>query len=59
MAFAWLDTKEVRDSDAVAYAILNDTSGSVSRSVDKALASYGVRSIRWSAREETARSLAN
>ena len=59
MAFAWLDTKEVRDADAVAYAILNDTGGSVPRSVDKALASYGVRSIRWSAREEVAKNLAN
>lgn len=57
-AFAWLDTKEVRDPNAVAYAILNDADGSVPRSVDKALDSYGVRTIRWSSREDAIESLA-
>lgn len=52
MAFAWLDTKEVRDPDAVAYAIINDVDRSVSPSVDKALRNYGVQPIRWSAREQ-------
>ena len=58
MAFAWLDTREVRDPNAAAYAILNDSGGSVPRSVDKALDSYGVRTIRWSAREEAVTNLA-
>ncbi len=58
MAFAWLDTKEVRNPNAVAYAILNDADGSVPRSVDKALDSYGVRTIPWSSREDAVESLA-
>ena len=58
MAFAWLDTKGVRNPHAVAYAILNDKDGSVPQSVDKALNSYGVRAIRWSTREEAAKDLA-
>lgn len=58
MAFAWLDTKEVRDPDAVACAILNDATGSVPRSVDRALDRYGVRPIRWSSREDEVESLA-
>ncbi len=57
MAFAWLDTKEVRDPNAAAYAILNDTGGSVPPSVDRALDSYGVRTILWSAREDAVKSL--
>lgn len=58
MAFAWLDTKEVRDPDSVAYAIINDTDKAVPGTVDKALRNYGVRTIRWSAREEAVPHLA-
>lgn len=58
MAFAWLDTKGVRNPHAIAYAILNDEDGSVPQSVDEALNSYGVRAIRWSTRAEAAEDLA-
>ncbi len=57
MAFAWLDTKEVRDPDSIAYAFINDADKPVPLSVDKALRSYGVQTIRWSAREDTVRDL--
>ena len=58
MVFAWEDTKEARDPNAVAYAILNDADRSVSRFVDKALESYDVRPVRWSTREEAIKNLA-
>ena len=58
VAFAWLDTKGVRDPDSIAYAIINDADKSVPPSVDKALRNYGVRPIRWSAREEAVEALA-
>ncbi len=58
MVFAWEDTKEARDPNTVAYAILNDADRSVSRFVDKALESYDVRPVRWSTREEAIKKLA-
>ena len=58
MVFAWEDTKEARDPNAVAYAILNDADRSVSRFVDKALESYDVRPVRWSTRGEAIKNLA-
>ena len=58
MAFAWLDTKQVRDPDSVAYAIINDEDKAVPRTVDKALRSYGVQPVRWSTRDEALPNLA-
>lgn len=58
MAFAWLDTKEVRDPDSVAYAIINDSEKAVPQTVDTALRNYGVRTIRWSDREKAVLHLA-
>ena len=52
MAFAWLDTKEVRDTNSVAYAIINDADKAIPQAVDTALRNYGVQTIRWSDREE-------
>lgn len=50
MAFAWIDTREVRPESAVAYAILNDGDHEVSVSVLDALRSYDVTPILWSDR---------
>ena len=58
MAFAWVDTEDVRDPDSIAYAFINDADQVVPHSTDKALRKYGVRPIRWSAREEALRDLA-
>lgn len=58
VAFAWIDTKEVRAPDSRAYALLNDTDQSVSAAVMDALRSYDVRPIPWSQREEVREELA-
>ena len=58
MAFAWMDTKEVRAADSRAYAILNDTERAISQSVMDAMRTYEVYPISWSARDEARRELA-
>lgn len=52
VAFAWVDTKEVRSASSKAYAILNDAEHEPSPAVLDALRNYGVEPIRWSARED-------
>lgn len=52
VAFAWIDTKEVRPSDSKAYAFLNDSEHSVSTDVLEALRNYNVQPILWSRRED-------
>ncbi|MBA4313267.1 MAG: hypothetical protein C0417_11635 [Chlorobiaceae bacterium] len=52
VAFAWVDTREVRPSDSKAYAFLNDTEHTVQAGVLDALRSYDVSPIVWSKREE-------
>ncbi len=58
IAFAWIDTKEVRPPDSRAYAMLNDTEQPVSQGVLEALTSYDVHPIPWSKRESALRELA-
>jgi hypothetical protein len=58
VAFAWIDTKEVRSPDSRAYAILNDSEQLVSVAVTDALQSYDVKPIPWSRREEVREELA-
>ena len=55
--FAWLDTRENRQPDTRAYAILNDDNRNVSASVLEALSEYDVRPIVWSAREDAVNEL--
>ena len=52
VAFAWIDTKEVRSQDAKAFALLNDAEISLSSAVTDALQNYDVYPIPWSKREE-------
>lgn len=52
MAFAWLDTKENRDPESHAYAILNDSEGSISDSTLSAMRKYDIQTVLWSIREE-------
>lgn len=49
--FAWIDTREVRPAESVAYALLNDTDRVVSTDVIEALRSYQVNPVRWSERD--------
>jgi len=52
MAFAWIDTREVRPPDSQAYAFLNDFSRGVRNDVLAALRNYDVHPVRWTAREQ-------
>ncbi|RJP21880.1 MAG: DUF1829 domain-containing protein [Candidatus Omnitrophota bacterium] len=58
VAFAWIDTKEVRPPDSRAYAILNDSERELHSSVIDALANYNVTPVQWSEREEVREDLA-
>lgn len=58
VAFAWIDTKEVRPPDSKAYAMLNDSDPPVSQAVIEALINYDVRPVLWSRREEVREELA-
>ena len=58
VAFAWFDTREVRQPDSRAYAVLNDRSGRVAESVLDAMRNYEVRPVLWSQRAQAAKELA-
>jgi hypothetical protein len=51
LAFAWIDTREVRPPKSEAYAFLNDAEKPPAASVLEALRSYGVTPVPWSERE--------
>lgn len=50
VAFAWLDTKEVRKPDSQAFALLNDSDIKISSNVIDALQNYDVIPVLWSKR---------
>ncbi len=52
LAFAWVDTKEVRPLDSKAFALLNDQEQVVPIEVMEALRSYEVNPMPWSDREK-------
>lgn len=56
-AFSWIDTKEVRPANSLAYAFLNDSDHAPISSVVGALKNYGVRPVPWSKREEIKKEL--
>ncbi|MHB8160840.1 MAG: DUF1829 domain-containing protein [Thermoleophilia bacterium] len=58
LAFAWMDTKEVRPPDSEAFVLLNDSEHAVSSSILDALRNYEVTPILWSAREAVVQELA-
>jgi hypothetical protein len=51
IAFAWLDTKDVRAPDSRIYALLNDETRKIGGGVVEALKRYDVVPVPWSARE--------
>lgn len=58
VVLGWVDTKEVRQGDARAYAMRNDAEQPVVSAVIKVLRSYEVRPVAWSQREELREALA-
>lgn len=58
-AFAWVDTKEARPADAIAYALLNDSEKRTSPSVFDALENYGIHPVPWSSRDQVRSELLN
>lgn len=59
LAFAWVDTKEVRPPESRAYAVLNDIDHSPTPGVVEALESYSVRPLLWSRRDAAIEELAS
>ena len=51
MAFAWIDTKEVRSPNSKFYAFLNDEERLPSTTVLDALRNYEIVPVAWSERE--------
>ncbi|MEW6235325.1 MAG: DUF1829 domain-containing protein [Candidatus Omnitrophota bacterium] len=58
IAFAWIDTKEVRPPDSRAYAFLNDSERCIPSSLLEALHNYDIKSVVWSQREKVREELA-
>lgn len=58
LAFAWIDTKEVRRADTKVYAVLNDQDAQVPSAAIDALRNYDVRVVLWSDRGEMTDELA-
>ena len=56
--FAWTDTGAARHRESRAYAILNDSDRSVSRTVLDAFRNYDMRPVLWSDREAVREELA-
>jgi len=51
LVFSWMDTKDVRQPEAKAFALLNDTEHRVPDTVTEALANYSVTPILWGQRD--------
>ncbi len=51
MAFAWLDTREVRPPESKALAFLNDKEQAIPLEVMEALRNYEITPVAWSQRE--------
>ncbi|MBU4304080.1 MAG: DUF1829 domain-containing protein [Candidatus Omnitrophica bacterium] len=51
-AFSWIDTKDVRPANSLAYAFLNDSDHTPISTVVDALKNYGVKPLLWTKREE-------
>jgi hypothetical protein len=57
LIFSWTDTKEVRPSNALLYAVLNDAEKTPSAEILGAFEQYNVRPILWSERQRYAKEL--
>ena len=52
LAWAWVETKEVRSPETMAYAFLNDTEQNIANNVLDALQNYDVKPVLWTRRED-------
>lgn len=59
IAFAWMDTRDVRPEDSRAYALLNDSEHPLPSGVVDALRNYDIKPVLWSERESVRQELAN
>lgn len=59
VAFAWMDTRDVRPEDSRAYALLNDSEHPLPSGVVDALRNYDIRPVLWSERESVRQELAS
>lgn len=58
LILAWLDTREARPENSVAFAFLNDNERTVSAAVTDALRTYGINPVPWGQRDLVRDSLA-
>ncbi|MCI0638019.1 MAG: DUF1829 domain-containing protein [Gemmataceae bacterium] len=58
LIFAWTDSKEMRQGEARAYAVLNDSEEPIRQEVLAALSHYDISAIPWSRKNEFAEELA-
>lgn len=58
LVWGWVDTREVRSPDSLAYAILNDTEKTLAADVSDALSNYEITPVPWSQRENYREELA-
>ena len=58
VVFSCIDTREIRPSDSVTYAFLNDSDQVVSSNVREALRNYDVSPVLWTERESVREELA-
>lgn len=58
LAFAWIDTKEVRPQDSRVYALLNDSETKIQSTIIEALRNYDLKPVLWSKRMEVLDELA-
>lgn len=58
VVFAWMDTRETRPDESMAFAVINDRERSVPSGMEDALTSYGIVPVRWSSRAQVIERLA-
>lgn len=56
--FKWIDTREAREPNSTAYALLNDQEQTVPAGVTEALQKYDIQPVLWSERESVVEKLA-
>ena len=50
IAFSWMDTRDGRDDDSTAFAVINDYGQSIPSGMEGALTNYGIVPVKWSTR---------
>jgi hypothetical protein len=58
LAFAWMDVRDNRPKDAIAYAILNDADIKIGDETIEAMTAYNITPVRWTHREQYIKQLA-